>query len=140
MSRTFENNSWTLNSDLLHLHKPKSRRCQGHMQNPLLRTGWELNLMIKQYPSAYQSLRKTIKASAVRTANLLHKHCAVTFSAYRSLGTVTRLWDGWMRIQGSNLDRYKSFFTPPSCWDWLWGPPSLLFNGYWRLFPQYASS
>jgi hypothetical protein len=23
---------------------------------------------------------------------------------------------------------------------WLWGPPNLLFNGYWGLFPQEKSS
>jgi hypothetical protein len=41
-----------------------------------------------------ESLRKTIKASAVEIANLLHEHCAVKFGAYTSLGTVTRLRAG----------------------------------------------
>jgi hypothetical protein len=26
-------------------------------------------------------------------------------------------------------------FSPPRCPDWLWGPPNLLLNGYWGLFP-----
>jgi hypothetical protein len=28
----------------------------------------------------------------------------------------------------------KRFFSSPECPDWLWGPPSLLFNGYSGLF------
>jgi hypothetical protein len=26
-------------------------------------------------------------------------------------------------------------FTSPYRPDWLWGPPNLLYNGYWGLFP-----
>jgi hypothetical protein len=25
-------------------------------------------------------------------------------------------------------------FSFPQCADWLWGPPSLIFNGYWASF------
>ena len=37
---------------------------------------------------------------------------------------------GWM-VRGSNPYRGKGFFSSPKHPDWLWGPPSLLFNGYW---------
>jgi len=33
-------------------------------------------------------------------------------------------------IQGSIPGRGKRFFSSPTRPDWLWGPPSLLFNGY----------
>jgi len=39
----------------------------------------------------------------------------------------------------SNLSRGKRFFSSPKCPDWLWGPPSLLFNGHGGLFPQELS-
>jgi hypothetical protein len=32
-------------------------------------------------------------------------------------------------------DRGKRFTSSPKCPDWLWGPPSLPFNGYWGRFP-----
>jgi hypothetical protein len=40
----------------------------------------------------------------------------------------------WM-IGGSNPGRILEFFSSPPCPDRLWGPPSLLANGYQRLFP-----
>jgi hypothetical protein len=30
----------------------------------------------------------------------------------------------------------KEFFLWPLCPDWLWGPPSILYNGYRRSFPR----
>jgi hypothetical protein len=43
-------------------------------------------------------------------------------------------------VSGYRLDdqpgRSKGFFLWPLCPDWLWGPPSLLCNGYWGSFPQ----
>jgi len=29
--------------------------------------------------------------------------------------------------------RGKRFSCSPECPDWIWDPPSLLFDGYWRL-------
>jgi hypothetical protein len=34
-------------------------------------------------------------------------------------------------VQDSNLHRDRKFFSLPKCPDWLWGPPSLPFKGYW---------
>jgi hypothetical protein len=41
---------------------------------------------------------------------------------------------GW-KISGSSLSRGLEFFTSPPCPDQLWGPPSLLSNGYEGFFP-----
>jgi hypothetical protein len=38
--------------------------------------------------------------------------------------------------QGSVSDSGKRFFSTPQHLGWLWGPPSLLYNGYWGLFPR----
>jgi hypothetical protein len=37
-------------------------------------------------------------------------------------------------VRGSNPDRGKIFSSPKRP-VWLWGPPSLLVNGYWGYFP-----
>jgi len=34
------------------------------------------------------------------------------------------------RCRGSNLGRHQIFFSSPKYPDWLWGSPSLLYNGY----------
>jgi hypothetical protein len=39
----------------------------------------------------------------------------------------------WM-IQGSYPGKDKRLFSSPKCPAQLWGPPSLLFNGYWGSF------
>ena len=44
--------------------------------------------------------------------------------------SVQRLATGW-EVQGSNPGGVEIFRTPP---DRSWGPPSLLYNGYW-FFP-----
>jgi hypothetical protein len=38
--------------------------------------------------------------------------------------------DGWGTIPGRD-----KIFASPYCPDHLWGPPSLLSDGYWRLLP-----
>jgi hypothetical protein len=42
---------------------------------------------------------------------------------------------GWT-IRGLNADRDEKFFSFPKRPDRLWGPPSLLFNGYGGCFPK----
>jgi hypothetical protein len=37
-------------------------------------------------------------------------------------------------VWGSNLCRGRKFFSFIKCADCLWGPPSVLFNGYWDSF------
>jgi hypothetical protein len=49
-------------------------------------------------------------------------------------GIMTRSRAG--RCQGSNLGTVKRFFSSPEHPDRLWGPPSLLFNGYRGYFPK----
>jgi len=55
----------------------------------------------------------------------------------RSVSIVNRLqsrlarFDSWLR---------HGFFSSPLCTDWLWGPPSLPFNGYQGFFPQGQSN
>jgi hypothetical protein len=44
------------------------------------------------------------------------------------ISIVTRLWDGRSRVRIPARARYYLFFR--SCPDQLWGPPTLLFNGY----------
>jgi hypothetical protein len=38
--------------------------------------------------------------------------------------------------RGSIPDSGKRFFSTPQHPGWLWGPPSLLYNGYWHSFPR----
>jgi len=40
---------------------------------------------------------------------------------------------------GSITHSSKKFFSPKGP-HWLWGPPNLLFNGYWELFPRYKAA
>jgi hypothetical protein len=46
----------------------------------------------------------------------------------------SNLATGWT-VRGSNPGRGKIFFSSPKRPDGLWGPPSLLFNGYRGFFP-----
>jgi hypothetical protein len=41
----------------------------------------------------------------------------------------------WLDGPGS-IPGSVRFFSFSQCLDWVWGPPSLLSNGYWVLFPQ----
>jgi hypothetical protein len=40
--------------------------------------------------------------------------------------------DGWRSIPGTG----KRIFFSPQHPDLIWGPPSLISSGYWRLFPR----
>jgi hypothetical protein len=53
---------------------------------------------------------------------------------------LTRLRDGRPRKRGSIPGRGKRCISSQKRWDRLWGPPSLLFNGYWGLFLWIWSS
>jgi hypothetical protein len=55
-------------------------------------------------------------------------------SQVSSVGTMTRLPVGWPRIRGSIPCR--RFISPSYHLDQFQGPPSLLLNVYWGLFPQ----
>lgn len=63
----------------------------------------------------------------VSTVSLLHDQSVVLICGGRILHWVWRLlpWAG--------------FISSPTRPDWLWGWPSLLFNGCWQLFPQRQS-
>jgi hypothetical protein len=45
------------------------------------------------------------------------------------------IWAGQLDDQGSSPGRGWEFFSFTPCPDWLWGPSSLLSNGYQWLFP-----
>jgi len=47
---------------------------------------------------------------------------------------VTRLWTGQLRNCGSMPSRGKRFISFPKHAEHLWGPPSLIFRGYWKPF------
>jgi hypothetical protein len=52
-----------------------------------------------------------------------------------SVGIVTRLRAGRSGFKGSITGGGWDFFSSPLCPERLWGPPSLLSNGYQGLFP-----
>jgi hypothetical protein len=51
------------------------------------------------------------------------------------LVSLSDLVTGWT-VRGSYFSRCKIFFSSTKHPDQLWGPPSLLFRGYWGLFPE----
>jgi hypothetical protein len=51
-----------------------------------------------------------------------------------SLSTQTILWAGQLGFN-SQWSNDGIFFSLPPYSGWLWGPPSLLSNGYWKLLP-----
>jgi hypothetical protein len=70
-------------------------------------------------------------------------------STYQFICTLRKRFQGFWVLKYSTVDtrddklvgqgpiprREKSFFSSPQSPDRLWGPPSLLFHGYWGLFP-----
>jgi hypothetical protein len=50
--------------------------------------------------------------------------------------SVSTVSDYRLDDQGSIPGTGKGFFLYPLCPDQLWGPPSLLSNGYWGTFPE----
>jgi len=58
------------------------------------------------------------------------RSCRVDF-IYSSESWACPLAGYWMNDLGSNRGRDKTFVYSPKRQDRLWGPPSLVFNGYW---------
>ena len=52
------------------------------------------------------------------------------------LGIVSTARAGRLRNRGSILDRGKESSCSSDCPDWVWDPPSLLFNGYQGIFSR----
>jgi hypothetical protein len=65
----------------------------------------------------------------------------MTFSG--SWDSIVSIANGY-RLEGQGVGVLvlvqERFFSSPCRPDWFWGPPTLLFNGYRRLFPQEQSS
>jgi hypothetical protein len=61
-------------------------------------------------------------------------------SWHGSVNVVTKLLIGWLKNHGLIPGRGKRTISSLKCPDWHWGPPSLLFNGYWKCFPPWGKS
>jgi len=86
----------------------------------------------------FKNYRKGIRLAPITasatgcTSSQLYKRAEVLDINNRSVDTVT-VYE--LDNRGSIHGRSWEFFSLIPCPDRLWGPPSLLSNGYWMLFP-----
>jgi len=70
------------------------------------------------------------------TLKRLCMYLTTNSSRNRTAGLVIMLQAGQFRVWRSAQSRFTTFFLSPKCSGCLWGPPSLLVNGFQGFFPR----
>jgi hypothetical protein len=73
----------------------------------------------------------------VSARNSFCKDCSYTLIFHRKGQISYPCWGAGLDDEGSIPGRNTIFFSIPQGPDWLWSQPSLIFNGYQRLFPRW---